>query len=85
MIFKKNELNTSIKKFGFIDPINPNNFDYKYYRDNERKHKPYLCRSTLLYNCTKVIDTPTQSPHINRIENLWDHLKKMIGKKTANK
>ena len=37
----KNELIASIKKFGFIDPINPNKFHYKYYQDNGPKHKSY--------------------------------------------
>ena len=54
----KNELIVNIKKFGFIDQVNPNKFYYKYYPDNDRKYKYYLCKSWLLYNCTKVIDTP---------------------------
>ena len=78
----KNELIASIKKFGFIDPVNPNKFYYKYYQDNDPKHKCYLCKSWLLYNCIKVIDTPAQSPDINPIENLWSHLKKKIGKRS---
>ena len=72
----KNELIASINKFGFIDPVNPNKFYYKYYQDNDRKHKSqdqdndpkhksYLCKSWLLYNCTKVIDALVQSPNIN--------------------
>ena len=73
----KNELIASIKKIGFIDSINPNKFYYKYYQDNDPKHKYYLCKYWFLYNCTKVID-------INPIENLWVHLKKKVGKKIAN-
>ena len=34
----KNELIASIKKFGYIDPVNPNKFYYKYYQDNDPKH-----------------------------------------------
>ena len=30
----KNELIASIKNFGFIDPVKPNKFYYKYYQDN---------------------------------------------------
>ena len=52
----RNELNAGIKKFGF-DPVNSNKFDYKYYQCNYSKHKSYLYKSWLLYNCTKVIDT----------------------------
>ena len=37
----KNELIASIKKFGFIDSVNPNKFYYKYYQDNDPKHKSY--------------------------------------------
>ena len=48
----------SIKKFGFIDPVNPNKFYYKYYQDILPKHKSYSCKFWLLYNCTKVIDIP---------------------------
>ena len=67
----KNELIATIKKFGFIDQVNPNKFCYKYYEDNYPKHKSYLCKSWLLYNCTKVIDIPVQSPYINPTENFW--------------
>lgn len=52
----KTELTTSIQKFGFIDPVNSNKFKYKYYQEDYPKHQSYLCRSWLLYNCTKVID-----------------------------
>ena len=40
----KNELIASLKKFGFIDPVIQNKFNYKYYQDNDPKHKSYLCR-----------------------------------------
>ena len=48
----KNELIASIKKFGFIDPVNLNKFYYKYYQDNGTKHKSYMCNilvTTQLY------------------------------------
>ena len=41
----KNELIASIKKFGFIEPVNPNKLYYKYYQGNDPKHKSYLCKS----------------------------------------
>ena len=34
----KNELTVSIKKFGFIYPVNPNKFNYKYYQHDGPKH-----------------------------------------------
>ena len=81
----KNELIGSIKKFGFIDPVNRNKFYYKCYQDNDPKHKSYLYKSQLLYSykCTKVIDTPAQSPDIKPIENLWVRLKEMEGKRSS--
>ena len=51
----QNEQIVSINK---IDPVNSNKFYYNYYQDNDPKHKSYLCKSWLLYNCTKVINTP---------------------------
>ena len=41
----KNALIASIKKFGFINPVNPNKFYYKYYQNNNIKYKSYLCKS----------------------------------------
>ena len=41
----KNELIASVKKFGSNDPVNSNKFYYKYYQDNNPKHKSYLCKT----------------------------------------
>lgn len=78
----KNELMSSARKFGFIDHENGRICNYKLYQDNDPKHKSYLCRTWLLYNCSKVLDTPAQSPDMNPIENLWAHLKKKVAKRT---
>ena len=77
----KNELTVSIKKFDFIDQVISNKFNQKYYQDKDPKHKSYLFKSWLLYNCTKVIDTRAQGPDINPIENLWVRLQKNVGKR----
>ena len=69
-------------KFCFIDLVNLSKFYYKHYQDSDPKHKLYLCKSWLLYNCTKVIDIPAQSLDINPIENLWVHLTKIVGKRS---
>ena len=47
-VYVENELIASIKKFAFIDPVNPNISYYKHYQDNDPKHKSYLCKSWLL-------------------------------------
>ncbi|GFX56664.1 transposable element Tc1 transposase [Trichonephila clavipes] len=52
--------------------------NWRLYQDNDPKHKAYRVRSWLLYNCPLVMETPPQSPDINPIENLWDHLNKKV-------
>lgn len=73
---------TSVKKFGFVDHDNPNKLKYKYWQDNNVKNKSYLCRSRLLYNCTKVIDTRANSSDFNPIEILCVHLKRKVEKRS---
>ncbi|GBL72259.1 Transposable element Tcb2 transposase [Araneus ventricosus] len=47
---------------------------YKLYQVNDPKHNAHICRLWTLYQCPQVIRTPTQSPDLNPIENIWDHL-----------
>ena len=61
-----------------MDPVNLNKVNYKYYQDNDPKHKSYLCKLWLLYSYTEVIGTPAQSSDITSLENLWFHLKNKI-------
>ena len=41
----EHQLISSIKKFCFINRVNPNKFPYKYYQGNDPKYKSHLCKS----------------------------------------
>ncbi len=65
----RENLHTSAEKMGIRRT-------FKFYQDNDPKHKAYKTHEWLLYNCPKVLETPPQSPDINPIENLWKLLEK---------
>lgn len=67
----KENLRQSAEKLGILS-------SFKFYQDNDPKHKARKTREWLLYNCPKVLETPPQSPDLNPIENLWDYLDKKI-------
>ncbi|GBN57432.1 hypothetical protein AVEN_34446-1 [Araneus ventricosus] len=46
--------------------------------DNDPKHNAHICILWALYHCPQVIRTPAQSPDLNPIENIWDHLNNRI-------
>ncbi|KOC63759.1 hypothetical protein WH47_02785 [Habropoda laboriosa] len=50
----KNNFIVSAETMGFLN-------DFKLYVDNDSKHNSYVAKSWLLYNCSKVLQTPSQS------------------------
>jgi len=64
----------------------PKNFERKFEavdeeKDNDPKHKAHKVRSWLLYNFSKVLELPLQSPDLNRIANLCSELDRPVDKR----
>lgn len=59
---------------------------FRFYQDNDPKHKSAIVQSWLIWNCPHLMSPPAQSPDMNVIENLWALLDKNIRKhKISNK
>lgn len=70
----KNDLMESVRMLGLED-------SFYLVQDNDPKHSSYLVREWLLYNVRRKLEYPPQSPDLNVIEYLWDHMKRQLWKR----